>query len=113
MDAAIATGFALAVTYIDAGNIGGGGFMLTHMEGESALDYREKAALSAHRDMYLDQQGEVIENATLIGVGAAAVPEQLPGCGLRISVTDRFLAKAPSARHRTCAGRVYASTGPS
>ena len=80
VDAAIATGFALAVTYIDAGNIGGGGFMLTHMEGESAfLDYREKAALTAHRDMYLGQQGEVIENATLIGAGAAAVPGTVAG----------------------------------
>ena len=80
VDAAIATGFALAVTYIDAGNIGGGGFMLTHMEGESAfLDYREKAALTAHRDMYLDQQGEVIENATLIGARAAAVPGTVAG----------------------------------
>ena len=80
MDAAIATGFALAVTYIDAGNIGGGGIMLTHMEGESAfLDYREKAALTAHRDIYLDQQGEVIENATLIGAGAAAVPGTVAG----------------------------------
>ncbi|MGA0289652.1 MAG: gamma-glutamyltransferase [Pseudohongiellaceae bacterium] len=80
VDAAIATGFALAVTYIDAGNIGGGGFMLTHMEGESAfLDYREKAALTAHRDMYLDQQGEVIENATLIGARAAAVPGTVSG----------------------------------
>ncbi|MGB0443100.1 MAG: gamma-glutamyltransferase [Pseudohongiellaceae bacterium] len=80
VDAAIATGFALAVTYIDAGNIGGGGFMLTHMEGESAfLDYREKAALTAHRDMYLDQQGEVIENVTLIGARAAAVPGTVAG----------------------------------
>ena len=80
VDASIATGFALAVTYIDAGNIGGGGFMLTHMEGESAfLDYREKAALTAHRDMYLDQQGEVIENATLIGARAAAVPGTVAG----------------------------------
>ena len=80
VDAAIATGFALAVTYIDAGNIGGGGFMLTHMEGESAfLDYREKAALTAHRNMYLDQQGEVIENATLIGARAAAVPGTVAG----------------------------------
>ena len=80
VDAAIATGFALAVTYIDAGNIGGGGFMLTHMEGESAfLDYREKAALTAHRDMYLDQQGEVIGNATLIGARAAAVPGTVAG----------------------------------
>jgi len=80
VDAAIATGFALAVTYVDAGNIGGGGFMLTHMEGESAfLDYREKAALTAHRDMYLDQQGKVIENATLIGARAAAVPGTVAG----------------------------------
>jgi len=80
IDAAIATGFALAVTYIDAGNIGGGGFMLTPMGGESNfLDYREKAALAAHRDMYLDNQGEVIENATLIGAQAAAVPGTIAG----------------------------------
>ena len=80
VDAAVATGFAMAVTYIDAGNIGGGGFMLTHMDGESAfLDYREKAALEAHRDMYLDEQGEVIENATLIGARAAAVPGTVAG----------------------------------
>ena len=59
MDAAIAIGLALAVTYIDASNIGGGGFMPTHIEGESAfLDFREKAVLTAHRDMYLDQQGD-------------------------------------------------------
>ncbi len=80
VDAAIATGFAMAVTYIDAGNIGGGGFMLTHMGGESTfLDYREKAALAAHRDMYLDEQGEVVENATLIGTRAAAVPGTVAG----------------------------------
>ena len=80
VDAAVATGFALAVTYIDAGNIGGGGFMLTHMDGESAfLDYREKAALAAHRDMYLDQHGEVIPNASLIGAQAAAVPGTVAG----------------------------------
>ncbi|MFK7863220.1 MAG: gamma-glutamyltransferase [Pseudohongiellaceae bacterium] len=80
VDAAVATGFALAVTYIDAGNIGGGGFMLTHMDGESTfLDYREKAALTAHRDMYLDERGEVIENATLIGAQAAAVPGTVAG----------------------------------
>ena len=80
VDAAVATGFAMAVTYIDAGNIGGGGFMLTHMDGESTfLDYREKAALAAHRDMYLDAQGNVIENATLIGAQAAAVPGTVAG----------------------------------
>ena len=80
VDAAVAPGFAMAVTYIDAGNIGGGGFMLTHVDGESAfLDYREKAALEAHRDMYLDEQGEVIEKATLIGARAAAVPGTVAG----------------------------------
>ena len=80
VDAAVATGFALAVTYIDAGNIGGGGFMLTHMNGEAAfLDYREKAALAAHRDMYLDEHGEVIPNASLIGAQAAAVPGTVAG----------------------------------
>jgi len=80
VDAAVATGFALAVTYIDAGNIGGGGFMLTQMNGESAfLDYREKAALAAHRDMYLDEDGEVIPFASLIGGQAAAVPGTVAG----------------------------------
>ncbi len=80
VDAAVATGFALAVTYIDAGNIGGGGFMLTQMDGESAfLDYREKAALAAHRDMYLDAGGDVIPFASLIGGQAAAVPGTVAG----------------------------------
>ena len=80
VDAAVATGFALAVTYIDAGNIGGGGFMLTQMDGESAfLDYREKAALAAHRDMYLDADGDVIPFASLIGGQAAAVPGTVAG----------------------------------
>lgn len=80
VDAAIATGFAMAVTYIDAGNIGGGGFMLTYIDGESAfLDYREKAPLAAHEEMYLDDDGEVIENASLIGGQAAGVPGTVAG----------------------------------
>ncbi len=80
VDAAVATGFALAVTYIDAGNIGGGGFMLMQMNGESSfLDYREKAALAAHRDMYLDENGDVIPSASLIGAQAAAVPGTVAG----------------------------------
>jgi len=80
VDAAVATGFALAATYVDAGNIGGGGFMLIQMDGEASfLDYREKAALAAHRDMYLDQHGEVIPNATLIGAQAIAVPGTVAG----------------------------------
>jgi len=83
VDAAVATGFALAVTYIDAGNIGGGGFMLTQMNGEAAfLDYREKAALAAHRDMYLDEDGDVIPFASLIGGQAAAVPGTVAGLAI-------------------------------
>ena len=80
VDAAVATGFALAVTYLDAGNIGGGGFMLIHMEGKPYfLDYRETAPGAAHRDMFLNEQGDVIENSTLIGAGAAGVPGTVAG----------------------------------
>ena len=80
VDAAVATAFAMAVTYIDAGNIGGGGFMLTFVDGEAAfLDYREKAALAAHRDMYLDEHDEFIPNSTLVGGQAAAVPGTVAG----------------------------------
>ena len=80
IDAAIAAGFSLAVTFIDAGNIGGGGFMTIKMDNEVAfLDYREKAPLAAHKDMYLDQDGNVIENSTLIGGQAAGVPGTVAG----------------------------------
>lgn len=80
VDAAIAAGFSLAVTFIDAGNIGGGGFMTIKMGNEIAfLDYREKAPLAAHKDMYLDQNGNVIENSTLIGGQAVGVPGTVAG----------------------------------
>ena len=80
VDAAVATGFALAVTYLDAGNIGGGGFMLIHMQGKPYfLDYRETAPGAAHRDMFLNEQGDVIENSTLIGARAAGVPGTVAG----------------------------------
>jgi gamma-glutamyltranspeptidase/glutathione hydrolase len=80
VDAAIAAGFALAVTYPEAGNIGGGGFMLIHMDGEDTfLDYRETAPLAAHRDMYLDENGDMIDGASLIGIKAAGVPGTVAG----------------------------------
>ena len=80
VDAAIAVGFSMAVTFIDAGNIGGGGFMLVYMDDEAAfLDYREVAPAAASRDMYLDEQGEVIENASLIGGQASGVPGTVAG----------------------------------
>jgi gamma-glutamyltranspeptidase / glutathione hydrolase len=80
VDAAIAAGFALAVTYPEAGNIGGGGFMLIRMNGRSEfLDYRETAPARAHRDMYLDENGDVIEGASLTGHLAAGVPGTVAG----------------------------------
>lgn len=80
VDAAVAAGFALAVTFPEAGNIGGGGFMLARMDGElSFLDYREKAPLTASRDMYLDADGNVVEKSSLVGARAAGVPGTVEG----------------------------------
>jgi gamma-glutamyltranspeptidase / glutathione hydrolase len=80
VDAGIAAGFALAVSFPEAGNIGGGGFMLIHMNGEdSFIDYREEAPRAADRDMYLDENGDVIERASLVGHLAVGVPGSVAG----------------------------------
>jgi len=81
VDAAVAIQFALAVVYPNAGNIGGGGFMIyADKKGNiSALDFREKAPLKAHKDMYLDEKGEVIKNKSLYGSLAAGVPGSVKG----------------------------------
>lgn len=81
IDAAVATGFALAVVHPPAGNIGGGGFMLIRMaDGKTHfLDYREKAPGAATRDMYLDAQGNVIEGASEYGYKAIGVPGSVAG----------------------------------
>jgi gamma-glutamyltranspeptidase/glutathione hydrolase len=81
VDAAVATGFALAVVHPAAGNIGGGGFMLIRMADGKAhfLDYRERAPAAATRDMYLDAQGNVIPNASEIGYKAIGVPGSVAG----------------------------------
>ncbi|MDW7691896.1 gamma-glutamyltransferase [Flammeovirgaceae bacterium SG7u.111] len=80
-DAAIAVQFALAVVYPGAGNIGGGGFLVYRKsDGEiGALDYREKAPGSAGRDMYLDENGEVIKGKSTRGHLAAGVPGSVDG----------------------------------
>jgi gamma-glutamyltranspeptidase/glutathione hydrolase len=80
VDAAIATSLALAVVNPEAGNIGGGGFMLLRLaDGRTAaLDYREKAPLAATRDMYLDDDGELTE-ASVLGHLAAGVPGTVAG----------------------------------
>jgi gamma-glutamyltranspeptidase/glutathione hydrolase len=81
VDAAVATGFALAVVHPQAGNIGGGGFMLFRSTDGAThfLDYREKAPAAATADMYLDAKGNVIENASLVGYRAAGVPGSVAG----------------------------------
>src|SRR5271165_6601983 len=81
VDAAVATGFALAVVHPAAGNLGGGGFMLVRMaDGKTHfLDYREKAPAAARRDMYLDAQGNVIEGASKIGYKSIGVPGSVAG----------------------------------
>jgi len=81
VDAAVATGFALAVVHPAAGNIGGGGFMLIRMaDGKTHfLDYREKAPGAATRDMYLDAQGNVIPGASEIGYKSIGVPGSVAG----------------------------------
>ena len=69
VDAAVATGFALAVVHPEAGNIGGGGFMLFACKTAKStfIDYREKAPLAATTNMYLDAQGNVIPEASIVG----------------------------------------------
>lgn len=81
VDAAIATAFALAVTYPTAGNLGGGGFMLVRLaNGQSiAIDYRERAPLKATKDMYLDAAGKVVPNLSTVGYKAAGVPGTVAG----------------------------------
>lgn len=80
VDAAVATAFTLAVTYPEAGNIGGGGFMTLYMDGKPYfLDYREVAPKAASKRMYLDDKGEVIENLSLVGAKAAGVPGTVLG----------------------------------
>ena len=80
VDAAIASAFVLAVTSPDAGNIGGGGFMLARVNGEAVfLDFREVAPAAATRDMYLDAHGEVLADASLTGHRAVGVPGTVAG----------------------------------
>ena len=81
VDAAVATGFALAVVHPAAGNLGGGGFMLVRMaDGKTHfIDYREKAPAAAKAGMYLDAQGNVIEGASEIGYKSIGVPGSVAG----------------------------------
>jgi gamma-glutamyltranspeptidase / glutathione hydrolase len=81
VDAAVATGFALAVVHPAAGNLGGGGFMMLRMaNGESHfLDFREEAPLRASANMYLDSNGQIIPQASIVGYAAVGVPGSVAG----------------------------------
>ncbi|UCE69578.1 MAG: gamma-glutamyltransferase [Flavobacteriaceae bacterium] len=88
-DAMVGTELALAVAYPFAGNLGGGGFMVYRKnDGEvGGLDYREKAPLAAHRDMYLDSLGNVIPGMSTKGASGVGVPGTIAGI---FAVHDRF-----------------------
>ena len=85
VDAAVAIGLALAVTEPNAGNLGGGGFMLIRLQDgrETFLDFRERAPASAHRDMYLDKNGDPTADSVL-GYRAAGVPGTVRGLSMAL-----------------------------
>ena len=81
IDAVIAVQFALIVAFPEAGNLGGGGFMLVRTKDgvTNALDYREKAPAKAATDMYLDKKGEVVPGLSTVGHLASGVPGSVDG----------------------------------
>src|ERR1044072_8174521 len=88
VDAAIAVAFALQVTHPAAGNLGGGGFMMIRLKNGSttAIDYREMAPADAHRNVYLDKNGNLLEGegGSLVGYRAAGVPGAVRGMELAL-----------------------------
>ncbi len=87
VDAAVAVGYALAVVYPAAGNLGGGGFMtIQFADGRKAfLDFREKAPLAATANMYLDKEGNVVKGASTVGHLAVGVPGSVSGFELALA----------------------------
>lgn len=81
IDAAVAIGYALAVTYPSAGNIGGGGLATIHLANgkDTFINFREKAPMAASANMYLDAKGNIIPMASLYGYKAVAVPGTVAG----------------------------------
>ncbi|MBL7129474.1 MAG: gamma-glutamyltransferase, partial [Ignavibacteria bacterium] len=81
IDAAVGVGFTLAVVYPQAGNIGGGGFMVIHFSDgrNTSIDYRERAPLVSTKDMYLDDSGNVVEGLSTFGYLASGIPGSVAG----------------------------------
>src|SRR5690606_11350761 len=103
VDAAVAVGFALAVTYPSAGNLGGGGFMVIRTADGEVLtqDHREKAPLAATTDMFLDADGNVDRNLSLSSLKASGVPGSVAGmvdAPERYCTMTREQALAPAIR---------------
>lgn len=101
VDAAVAVGYALAVVYPNAGNIGGGGFMTIRLADgrRTFIDFREAAPLAATRDMFLDDSGAVKPRASLVGHLAVAVPGTVAGLEYargKYGQLDRALLMAPA-----------------
>ncbi|MFH1527532.1 MAG: gamma-glutamyltransferase [Bacteroidota bacterium] len=81
IDAAVAVGFALAVTHPSAGNLGGGGFMVIHLKDgkNTTIDYREKAPSATHKDIYLNSSGEFDPKLSTEGWTSSGVPGSVAG----------------------------------
>ncbi|MEQ9564520.1 MAG: gamma-glutamyltransferase, partial [Pseudomonadales bacterium] len=135
VDAAVATGFALAVTFPQAGNIGGGGFMLVYLAEEDktlALDYREVAPRSFHANMFVRPDGSVDTGSKRFGVNSTGVPGTVAGLllahemwgrlsreqilapaieladkGFRVSDALAYSLKRASGRFQTDQARMY------
>ncbi|MEQ1596447.1 MAG: gamma-glutamyltransferase [Casimicrobium sp.] len=104
VDAAVAVGYALAVVYPAAGNLGGGGFMTVQLADgrKTFLDFREKAPLAATADMYLDKDGNVIKGASTTGHLAVAVPGSVSGFEMaraKYGTMPRAALIAPAIKH--------------
>ena len=87
IDAAVTIGFVLSVTFPQAGNIGGGGFMLIYSAKDQqvvAIDYREKAPAKASKDMFLNQQGEVDYKLSQFSYLSAGVPGTVAGMAMAL-----------------------------
>jgi hypothetical protein len=109
IDAAVAVGYALAVTNPCCGNIGGGGFATIHLADGRQVFLREKAPLASTETMFLDEKGEVIEGLSLKGYKSVAVPGTVLGLDRRIAAPriaraePREIALAPIIHgHRPC-----------
>ncbi|HEU0175247.1 MAG TPA: gamma-glutamyltransferase [Blastocatellia bacterium] len=108
VDAAVAVGLALAVVWPPAGNLGGGGFMIIRQAGgkATAIDYREMAPATAHRNVYLDDKGEYIDESSTYGHAAAGVPGTVAGLAYALEKygTMRWAEVAEPARRLAAEG---------